>query len=314
MNPTRGRGPSLLVVDDSRLIRKMVEEHFVARGYRVVEAADGVEALRKLSEARADVIVSDVLMPNMDGWQLYEAVRADPALRGVPFVFLTVERDLSQRLRGFRAGADDYVTKPFEVEELHARVDRLVARRGVPSRPILAGTVEHLALADLVQILSMNGRDCVVHMEQDALEGQIHFVDGVLVHAIAGPARGVKALYRLLAWEHASFRVEQTAPRAPERSIRGETSNVVMEGLVALDEWNRWRERLPAPSTVLNLADDARTRLEGVRVRPAEFEVLTRSKNGSNVAQILDESPMPDGQVAEAIHMLIERGIVHPRA
>ena len=143
----------LLVVDDSRLILRMVRDFFTQRGYDVVEAENGEAAIARLSGFVPDVIVSDILMPEMDGWRLFEQVRRLPETSEVPFVFLTVESELPKRLRGFRLGADDYIIKPFAVEELHARIERILERRRALEEArrggdaLLAGSVEHLAIS-----------------------------------------------------------------------------------------------------------------------------------------------------------------------
>jgi hypothetical protein len=85
-----------------------------------------------------------------------------------------------------------------------------------------------------------------------------------------------------------------------------------MEGLVSLDEWARWAELLPDPETRIQLADDARGRLHGHPLRPVEFDLLARSKNGITIARALDDSPHPDAQVAEAICTLLAHGVVRP--
>jgi CheY-like chemotaxis protein len=90
-------GRRLLIVDDDRLILKIVHDFFGPHGYEIDEAEDGAAALRKLSEAVPDIIIADILMPNLDGWELFEEVRKLPATARVPFVFLTTERDLPQR-------------------------------------------------------------------------------------------------------------------------------------------------------------------------------------------------------------------------
>ncbi len=318
IRPSEPTPRTLLIVDDSKLILRMVDDFFSTHGYRVVQADDGTTALERIDEAVPDVIVADILMPTMDGWALFEEVRKRPESAEVPFVFLTVERELPKRLRGFQVGADDYVTKPFEVEELHARIDRILERRRAleaargPGAALLSGSVEHLAMSDLLQILSMNGKDGVVHVREGSESGEIHFAAGAVVHAETGAAVGVKALYRMFAWAKATFRFVPREGPAPARSIEGPTSNVIMDGLVALDEWHRWRERLPERGIELRLASDARSRLKTSHVRPAEYDVLARSKTGETVGGILDRSPLPDGPLAQAICTLVDRGVLVP--
>ncbi len=310
----------LLVVDDSRLILRMVRDFFALHGYDVIEAGNGEEAVRQIEACVPDVIVSDILMPLMDGWKLFEEVRRRRETAEVPFVFLTVESELPKRLRGFRLGADDYIVKPFAVEELHARVERILerrraldaARRGDDA--LLAGSVEHLAISDLLQILSLNHKDGRVHLREGGEEGWIVFAEGEIVHAETGKVRGLKALYRMLGWNSAAFKLLPREGASSERTITAPAASTLMDGLVSLDEWTRWRVQLPRQESVLELAPDAKARLGPQPVTPAEFEVMARAKGGATVAALLDESPLTDADLAEAIGTLLARGALRAKA
>jgi hypothetical protein len=256
----------------------------------------------------------------MDGWALFEEVRRHPDTSEVPFIFLTVESELPKRLRGFHVGADDYIIKPFAVEELHARIERILERRRALEEArrggdaLLAGSGEHLAISDLLQILALNHKDGVVHLRQGDEDGRIVFENGEMVHAASGGARGRKALYRMLGWASAMFRVVPREDTPEERSLSDPTANALMDGLVALDEWNRWRGSLPADETVLELTPDAKTRLGDHPITAAKFDVMARAKGGATVRAILDESAIPDAELAEAICALLSRGALRARA
>ena len=310
----------LLVVDDDRLVRKVVSEFFRPHGYEVEQAQDGVAALQILERFLPDIIVADILMPNLDGWDLLEEVRRRESTSRIPFVFLTTEGDLPQRLRGFHMGADDYVTKPFHVEELHARVERILRRRAHTERRVagegafLSGLVAHMPLSDLLQILSLNGKDGVVTLEQDAESGVIVFHGGNLVHAACGRVLGVKALYRMLGWAGATFRVTPPGIGAFPRTVDQPATSVLMDGLVSLDEWNRWRVLLPREETTVELTRDARERLGPRRLSPAEADVLARAGERARVGDIFESSPLPDADLAEAMCTLISSGVLCARA
>ncbi len=307
----------LLAVDDNRLILRVIEDFFVPHGWDVTTAANVAAARVALDASDPDAIVSDILMPEVDGWTFFAEVRRRKATAVVPFVFLTVEGELPQRLRGLHLGADDYMTKPFAVEELHARIERLLERsaalesaRRAEGDALLAGSVEHLAISDLLQILALNGKDGTVELRRRDDEGRIEFLGGQIVDAQAGAAHGTKALFRMLGWSDATFRVVPREGTVSRSTITGATSNVLMDGLVSFDEWGRWKDLLPGPDTRLDLAPDARSRLHGHAVTPAEFDVLARAKGGITVARAVEDSPHPDAQVAEAICTLLARGVV----
>jgi len=315
-NDTR-RPLRLLAVDDNRLILRVIHDYFVPKGWEVTTAESVAAARIALAVATPDVIVSDILMPDVDGWTFFENVRKHKATSSVPFVFLTVERELPQRLRGLHLGADDYMTKPFAVEELYIRIERLLARgaalkaaQDAPGASLLAGSVAHLAISDLLQILSLNGKDGTVRLQCGDDDGRIEFSAGRIVDAQAGAARGTKALFRMLGWSDATFRVLSRHDDVEHPTIGAATATVLMDGLIALDEWARWRELLPNPATRIELSDDARGRLFGHALSPAEFDLLARSKKGVTVAEAIDASPHPDSKVAEAICTLLARGVV----
>jgi len=117
----------ILVVDDDADIRGLVRELLERRGIAVTEAADGKQALQEMYAGRPDLVLLDVSMPGLDGWTTLERIRE---LSDVPVVMLTARSEELEKTRGLRAGADDYVTKPFGRQELLARIEGLLRRAG----------------------------------------------------------------------------------------------------------------------------------------------------------------------------------------
>ena len=121
----------ILVVDDDVYIRELVSTLLRNEGYTIYEAADGREALGKLGEGKIDLCVLDVMMPNMDGFEFCKAARK--YYENLPILMLTAKNDISQKVKGFGLGCDDYLTKPFENAELVIRVRALLKRYHINS-------------------------------------------------------------------------------------------------------------------------------------------------------------------------------------
>jgi DNA-binding response OmpR family regulator len=119
----------VLVADDDQDVRKLVCDLLERAGYEVVGAADGQECLRALYQRHPDLVVLDVGMPGLDGWEALSRIRE---VANVPVLMLTARAEEFDRVRGLRAGADDYVSKPFGRQELLARVEAVLRRAGSP--------------------------------------------------------------------------------------------------------------------------------------------------------------------------------------
>lgn len=118
----------LLIVDDDPQISKALQLFLKREGYEVIAARNGAEALKLLTESGniPNIIIADVMMPEMDGYTLCEAVRKEESLADVSFLFLTSMHRMEDRLKGFKTGADDYMTKPFRMEALGIKIKGLL--------------------------------------------------------------------------------------------------------------------------------------------------------------------------------------------
>ncbi|WP_010492881.1 response regulator transcription factor [Paenibacillus elgii] len=124
----------ILVVDDDPHIRRLIKMIMRGEGFEVLEAADGAKAMRTLEAIKADLVILDIMMPGMDGWELCRELREHYDL---PLLMLTALGDTEQKVRGFDLGTDDYLVKPFESRELVARVKALLKRYRIAASQIV---------------------------------------------------------------------------------------------------------------------------------------------------------------------------------
>src|SRR3989338_138821 len=139
------RKKKILVVDDEKDLTALVSLHMKMAGFEVLTASNGEKALDLSREEKPDLIILDLMLPKIDGWQVCERLQQDIATQDIPVIMLTARAETEDKLKGFEAGADDYVTKPFSPRELVARVKRVLARaEAEPTMPkrYIKGKVE----------------------------------------------------------------------------------------------------------------------------------------------------------------------------
>ncbi len=179
----------IVIADDDPLQRANTARPFVERGDDVRLAADGLEALGLCLKERPDVVLTDVQMPKMDGWQLLRMLRGRPNLKSVPVLFHTTLSSEADRLVGYRLGVDDYLQKPCPDQNLVAQVDRAAvrsvqqaqSREAEPDRDTLRGDLSMVSLPSLLSFLELERRTGIIRVGP-VTNGSLHLRDGALVH------------------------------------------------------------------------------------------------------------------------------------
>ena len=118
---------SVLVIEDDQNIRELLQMYLEKEGYAVTTASDGEQGLAKFRSIRPDLVLLDLMMPGLDGWAVCRAIRSDSQ---TPVIMLTAKSETDDKVAGLKTGADDYITKPFEMKEVLARIEAVLRRSG----------------------------------------------------------------------------------------------------------------------------------------------------------------------------------------
>jgi DNA-binding response OmpR family regulator len=232
----------ILIVDDNPNVLKLLNISLSKANYKVVEAENGEVAFNVANKELPDLIISDIMMPQMDGIELCWMIRENSEIPMVPFIFLTSFDDSEMEIRGFRAGADEYLNKPIDRKDLLERVEELLGRTEklkevedtAESKKAFSGDLKDLSIVELVQMLNLNKKSGILRI-QGTDKGEIYLKDGNLYGAKTKTKSGEDAIYELVAYTEGTFNFE-ISDKETEGNIKNSTMNVIMEACRIMDE------------------------------------------------------------------------------
>jgi len=238
--------PHVLVADDDAWILRMVTTVLEKRGYSIETAIDGEDALKRALARTPDLLITDVLMPKMDGWALVRQLRSHSDLAQMPVIFLTALSSEDERIRGFRLGADDYVTKPFRFEELDLRVAKTLRRTHAMVQETrehlgtgLRGDLAQVGLSSLLVLIEMERKTGLLQLRApNGPSAQVLVREGKVVHARLDDADepvDAECVYYLLTWGAGEFEFVVCLVEGSDR-VNVSTTHLLMEGARLMDE------------------------------------------------------------------------------
>ncbi len=250
----------ILVVDDDKTLLKMAAVTLGKRGHEVVTAASGEEGFAFARTRIPDVIVLDVMLPDISGWTFIKRIRSTAELLLVPVIFLTALDNPKDRVHGFSLGADDYLTKPFHLEELTFRIQKSLNRRielapasmaqiqkTEPDRKsAFQGSLGDLGLSSVLLLLELEKRSGTLRINQSQGDGfaEILVRDGAVVsvlrehRSIGMETRNTEAFYHLMRWSDGHFNFLSGEIDVADE-IKTSTSHLLMEAARRIDESER---------------------------------------------------------------------------
>jgi CheY-like chemotaxis protein len=243
---------SLLLVDGDTRSLRVLEVSLRKAGFMVTAATSVQDALDKLELHAPDLIISETTFPDGDGFELRRRVRATPEWSEIPFIFLTAQAAIENKIRGLELGVDDYLTKPIYIKEIVTRINILLQKRQRvrfeerrDGRTRFAGRVGDMPVVDVIQTIEISRKSGVIQfVGERGRQAAIYFRDGRVIDAEAGSLQGEDAVYRLLTWSEGEFEVVFRTVRRRE-VIAMSSQALLMEGMRRLDEWSRAFEQLP---------------------------------------------------------------------
>lgn len=151
----------LLIVDDDANIRELVLLFLKKEGFELYEASDGMKALELMEKVKIDIAIIDIMMPNMDGWELCREIRE---FSDMPILMLTAKGETSQKVKGFELGADDYLVKPFDPAELTARVKAVLKRYKITVSQTI--TINDFMLSRKTHEISFKNKEITIPLKE----------------------------------------------------------------------------------------------------------------------------------------------------
>ncbi|MEJ7763001.1 MAG: response regulator [Thermomicrobiales bacterium] len=237
----------ILIVDDDADIRNLLRTRLEAQHYRVRVAENGEAALAAIAVDHPDLVITDWMMPGVDGLGLVQAVRGDPTTVSIPVILLTARGTTTERSEGIEAGADDYLAKPIQFRELFAKINALLRRSHLQRGPVshmhdlddTSGFIAGVPLATVLQMLQVDNRSCRLDIFSPDGSGSLACNGGQLIDARTGDLRGEEAAYRILGWRGSRIAIRGVDGPIAETTIRMPLAYLLMEAVRREDDHGR---------------------------------------------------------------------------
>ena len=199
----------ILIVDDNQPFVEFLDINLRKNGYAILKAYTGKETFEILTKERPDLILLDIILPDMNGINILRKIKSDKILSDIPVIFLSGVSQPSTKVEGLKIGADDYITKPFSMDELLARIELLLKRVGnilMPDiSPTLGGDLSNVSLKDIIDIFLFERWTGKILLESDNNKGEMIFKDGNLISSKCEGVSGENAMDRMLKWHKGKF-------------------------------------------------------------------------------------------------------------
>ncbi len=241
----------VVLVDDEPHVLMILEKIIKPLGCQIMTANNGLEALNLIKQHPPALIISDLMMPKMDGSQLFAALQDDPNLAKIPFVCLSSRAQEDEKVSALELGVEDYWAKPFSVKEIPLKVKRILKRQPVAAR--IAGQLSHTSVTDILNQMERERKEGVVKIVTPKQEtGLIYFKEGTALDAEVGSFRGMAAIIHMMQWSEGSYAFTQQPVNRPN-VINMRASELILEALHRYDEEQSLLASLPPSHTLASL-------------------------------------------------------------
>ena len=301
----------ILVVDDDADNRAMIGHFLNNWGFAVDDAQNGKIALEKVKATPPSLVLLDLEMPEMDGIETCERLKTDPETEWIPVIIFTGLEKMPHRLRGSRHGADDYVVKTVEPDELRARIDlvlkrsrRYAALAAAPS-PIEASetpeptadgngaagdfalslSLARVSFPEAMRLVLAHGKNGIARLTNGDRAGSVHIHEGAIIHVSLGEEKGSEAFYELTLWRTGRLDFEYT-DAGREKSILTSTRSLLVEASRRAEAWSSIQSKVKSFDRIPKWIPLSS---ESIRLTSSDWAILRLVDGRRTIREIVDE-------------------------
>ena len=318
---------TIIVADEDPNVRRQIKERLETEGFQIIEAEDGDMALDYALEFNPCLILAEADMPVMDGWSLCANKRNYTELNGIPIILIGEFREAADRVKAIDLEADDYITKPLQMDDVVARVyltlkkskERKLSSTQRLTEVRLEGELDLMPLTDLVQHFHNAKKSGILSIypkkkQEDNRflfpEAKIYFQSGNLIHAKLEKLKGPKALMRVLSWNNGSFHFEEKMPTC-NQTIYGNIMSLLMESMRLRDELEVLKQDLPPLDSMLYINFSKEFFKWGlVHAHPNHIKILTLLNRYHTIQNMMNSTDMEDLTLAREASFLWQKGFI----
>jgi DNA-binding response OmpR family regulator len=317
----------ILVVDDDPDNRAMVS-HFLANwGFVVDDASNGKVALEKVKASPPSLVLLDLEMPEMDGFETCERLKSDPQTEWIPVIIFTGLERMPHRARGFRHGADDYVVKTVEPDELRTRIDIVLKRTrryatlaAAPSeapppsgdqeaaKPDVAVSLSlsRVSFPEAIRLVLAHGKNGIAQLTNGDRSGSVHIHEGAVIHAWAGEEKGSEAFYELALWNSGRLDFRDT-DAGKEKTILTSTRSLLVEASRRSDAWSSISSRIKSFDLIPRWIPLSS---ESIRLTSSDWAVLRLVDGHRTIREIVDALGTDIFEAGRVVYSLLTVGVL----
>lgn len=301
----------ILYVDTDTNYIVPLRTEFEKAGFDLICWDDAQKALDAIKNLEVDLVICEVELPQMDGHKFFKKIRSIDALKSTPFIFIGNQKRVDDRIQSMELGVDDYIVKPFSMEEIVARIKALfkeIALLGDANHQPekgFSGNLTEMNLVDLIQTLELGKKSAILNLKHDSANGFVYIKNGEVIDAALESLPPEQALMRMFTWTIGNFYVEMTSIDR-SRAINTANKELITIGLRRLSQWEQIKNGLPPLNTVVVKTDLNNS----IELSEEEKQLIVALNEKKMIFELVQKCKFDDLKALELIKGLINKGYV----
>ncbi len=303
------KAKKVLIIDSEISYIAPLRNGLTKAGYEVICWDDDQKAFDLVKNLAADMIICEVEFSQLSGLELFKEVRSVPAYRSIPFIFLSNQKKVDDRIKSMELGVDDYITKPFYVEEVVARVDALfeeisqINRARSESEQGFSGSLLEMNLVDLIQTLELGKKSAIIKLRHDSSLGVVYIQNGEVIDAVLDDSAAEPALMKMFTWNIGNFYIE-IVPVNRERRINIHNIELFNAAMEYINQWEQIKKGLPPLNTIVGKTDLNTYE----NLSEEEKKIINSIDENKKISTIIEQSRLDDLKSLALIKNLYQKG------